>query len=219
MAPVTAAPAHSNTQSSKATHAFTEDGIVRNASRSRFMDHAGSDTGISCRNPPATSFHDADYGGRKAPIRLSPMKAPADRDSLDADLRSTLHRMQEEHARAQAALREESRLLEILNLTGQSIASQLEIDKLLQTVTDAATELTGARFGAFFYNAVNERGEEYQLYTLSGAPRAAFAKLGHPRNTALFAPTFRGEGPVRSEDVTRDPRYGSLGPHHGMPQG
>jgi signal transduction histidine kinase len=147
------------------------------------------------------------------------MKAPADRDSLDADLRSTLHRMQEEHARAQAALREESRLLEILNLTGQSIASQLEIDKLLQTVTDAATELTGARFGAFFYNAVNERGEEYQLYTLSGAPRAAFAKLGHPRNTALFSPTFRGEGPVRSEDVTRDPRYGSLGPHHGMPQG
>ena len=35
--------------------------------------------------------------------------------------------------------REESRLLELLNQTGQSIASQLAIDKLLQTVTDAAT--------------------------------------------------------------------------------
>ncbi len=114
---------------------------------------------------------------------------------------------------------EESRLLEILNQTGQSIASQLEIEKLLQTVTDAATELTGARFGAFFYNRVNHDGEDYLLYTLSGAPREAFEKFGHPRATAVFAPTFHGEGPVRSDDITKDPRYGSMGPHHGMPPG
>ena len=47
--------------------------------------------------------------------------------------------MHAEHAQAQADLREESRLLEILNQTGQAIASQLDIEKLLQTVTDAAT--------------------------------------------------------------------------------
>ena len=94
-------------------------------------------------------------------------------------LRATLARMQEEHARAQATLREQSRLLEILNQTGQSIASQLDIEKLLQTVTDAATSLTGARFGAFFYNRVNESGEDYLLYTLSGAPRAAFEKFSY----------------------------------------
>ena len=29
-----------------------------------------------------------------------------------------------------------------------------------------------------------------------------------PRNTAIFAPTFRGEGIVRLADVTADPRYG-----------
>jgi signal transduction histidine kinase len=115
--------------------------------------------------------------------------------------------------------REESRLLEILNQTGQSIASQLEIDKLLQTVTDAATDLTGAKFGAFFYNRVSEDGEDLLLYTLSGAPRAAFEKFGHPRATRVFAPTFHGEGPVRSDDITKDPRYGSMGPHHGMPPG
>src|SRR5688500_11014847 len=147
------------------------------------------------------------------------MKAAADLESTNTELRATLERMQAEHARSQAALRAESRLLEILNHTGQSIASQLAIDKLLQTVTDAATELTGAKFGAFFYNTFNESGEEYQLYTLSGAPRAAFEKFGHPRNTALFGPTFRGEGPVRSDDVTRDSRYGSMAPHHGMPPG
>src|SRR4051794_10815709 len=70
------------------------------------------------------------------------------------ELRSTLARIQEEHARSQTALRQESQLLEILNQTGHAIASQLDIEKLLQTVTDAATSLTDARFGAFFYNRV-----------------------------------------------------------------
>ncbi len=142
----------------------------------------------------------------------------AQTDSLE-ELRSTLARMHEEHAQSQAALREQSRLLEILNQTGQSIASQLDIEKLLQTVTDAATSLTGARFGAFFYNRVNESGEDYLLYTLSGAPREAFEKFGHPRATPVFAPTFRGEGTVLSGDITRDPRYGTMAPHHGMPPG
>ena len=114
---------------------------------------------------------------------------------------------------------DDARLLEILNQTGQSIASQLEIEKLLQTVTDAATELTGAKFGAFFYNRVDENGEDYLLYTLAGAPRDAFEKFGHPRATAVFAPTFHGEGPVRSDDITKDARYGTMGPHHGMPPG
>jgi signal transduction histidine kinase/CheY-like chemotaxis protein len=139
--------------------------------------------------------------------------------AANAHLRDTLDLMRAEHAQAQAALREESRLLELLNITGQSIASQLEIEKLLQTVTDAATELTGARFGAFFYNRVLESGEDYLLYTLSGAPRAAFEKFGHPRATKVFAPTFHGEPPVRSDDIMKDPRYGSMGPHHGMPPG
>src|SRR3954471_18609479 len=125
------------------------------------------------------------------------MSVPTDSQT---ELRSTLARMQEEHAQSQAALRQESRLLEILNQTGQSIASQLDLEKLLQTVTDAATSLTSARFGAFFYNRVNESGEDYLLFTLSGAPREAFEKFGSPRATAVFAPTFRGEGPVRSDD-------------------
>jgi signal transduction histidine kinase/CheY-like chemotaxis protein len=140
-------------------------------------------------------------------------------EASNAQLRETLARIEDEHARSREALHEESRMLGILNGTGQSIASQLDIDALLQTVTDATTEMTGARFGAFFYNRVNEAGEDYLLYTLSGAPREAFEKFGHPRATALFGPTFHGEGPVRIADVRKDPRYGTMGPHHGMPPG
>ena len=40
-----------------------------------------------------------------------------------------------------------------------------------------------------------------------------------PRNTAVFEPTFRGRGPVRSPDILADPRYGHNSPHKGMPTG
>jgi signal transduction histidine kinase/CheY-like chemotaxis protein len=40
-----------------------------------------------------------------------------------------------------------------------------------------------------------------------------------PGNTEVFAPTFRGEGIVRSEDITQDPRYGHHPPYYGMPEG
>jgi signal transduction histidine kinase/CheY-like chemotaxis protein len=35
----------------------------------------------------------------------------------------------------------------------------------------------------------------------------------------VFAPTFHGEGVVRLDDVTQDPRYGQNPPYHGMPKG
>lgn len=124
-----------------------------------------------------------------------------------------------ERKRTEEALQEETHHLEVLNKTGSLLASKLELETLLQTVTDAATELSGARFGAFFYNRTGDKGDIYMLYTLSGAPRAAFEKFGHPRATPLFGPTFRGEEIIRCDDVTRDPRYGQWQPFRGMPPG
>jgi PAS domain S-box-containing protein len=121
--------------------------------------------------------------------------------------------------RMEEALRDESRILELLNETGSMIASQLDLNMLVQSVTDAATQLSGARFGAFFHNVVNPQGESFVLYTLSGAPREALERFGLPRNTPLFEPTFRGQSVVRSADITQDPRYGTMMPHHGMPHG
>jgi PAS domain S-box-containing protein len=109
--------------------------------------------------------------------------------------------------------------LSILNSIGKAISENLDVQVVLQRVTDATTELTGAAFGAFFYNTIDETGESYMLYTLSGAPREAFEKFGMPRNTAVFNATFSGEGVVRVDDITKDPRYGHNTPHHGMPEG
>jgi PAS domain S-box-containing protein len=108
---------------------------------------------------------------------------------------------------------------ETLNRIGRTLASELDLDRVVQAVTDAATEVTGAKFGAFFYNVKDAAGESYTLYTLSGVARDAFAAFPMPRNTAVFAPTFTGEGIVRSEDITADPRYGKNAPYRGMPQG
>lgn len=120
---------------------------------------------------------------------------------------------------AETRARSEAQTLELLNQTGAALAAELDLDRLLQRVTDAATQLTGAEFGAFFYNGKDEQGEAYLLYALSGAPREAFEQLGHPRPTALFGPTFRGGPTIRSDDITQDSRYGQWPPHHGMPAG
>jgi PAS domain S-box-containing protein len=107
--------------------------------------------------------------------------------------------------------------LELLNVVGRSINESLDLQQILQQVTDSTTKLTGAAFGAFFYNQVNQEGESYRLYTISGILREAFANFAMPRNTALFHPTFSGEGVVRSDDITQDPRYGKNAPFFGKP--
>ncbi len=117
------------------------------------------------------------------------------------------------------ALIEQKRALEILNRAGAALARETQLEVLVQTVTDAGVALSGAEFGAFFYNLLNEAGESYMLYTLSGVPRETFSKFPMPRKTEVFAPTFAGEAIVRSDDITLDPRYGHNQPHLGMPKG
>jgi PAS domain S-box-containing protein len=120
---------------------------------------------------------------------------------------------------AEDALRSESNALEILNRTAAQVAAELDLDRVVQTVVDAGVELTGAQFGAFFYNVVDDRGESYTLYALAGAERSAFENFPMPRNTAVFAPTFEGLGIVRSDDIQQDPRYGQSEPYRGQPEG
>ncbi|MBB4569273.1 ATP-binding protein [Rhizobium leucaenae] len=124
-----------------------------------------------------------------------------------------------EEKAAATALLEQTRALAVLNRAASEISGDLDQERLVQTITDAAVEITGAEFGAFFYNVVDTLGERYTLYSLSGAPREAFSQFPMPRNTQVFAPTFTGAAVVRSPDITKDPRYGRMAPHHGMPKG
>ena len=113
------------------------------------------------------------------------------------------HDVTEQHA-TELAIRSETRKLHVLNHTGAAVAAELDVDKIVQIVTDACTELVSAQFGAFFYNVINEKGESYMLYALSGVSREHFDKFPMPRNTAVFGPTFKGIGVVRSDDICKE---------------
>ncbi len=170
------------------------------------------------------------YVGRRVPVALEEDGAPNERrldfiyqpiSNSDGTITGIFiqgHDVTEQYLGEQA-IRAESQKLNVMNRTGAKIAAELDLDKIVQIATDACTELIGAQFGAFFYNVIDDNGECYMLYALSGAAREDFDKFPMPRNTAVFSPTFNGTGIVRSDDILQDPRYGNNSPHNGMPEG
>lgn len=116
-----------------------------------------------------------------------------------------------EQSRAQKAVK-------ALNRINTALAAEHDLERLVQMVTDAGVELTGASVGAFFHNVLDESGERLHLFTLTGADREVFTKLGRPRGTKVLEPLFRNEV-IRSEDITKDSRYGFNAPYGGMPPG
>jgi len=94
--------------------------------------------------------------------------------------------------RVQEQLREETNILELLNSTGAALVQNRELHSLLQEVTDAATRISGARFGAFFYHGAGQA-----LHTLSGSPPADFQGLPHPQvRSGLAVPVLARAGEV-----------------------
>ncbi len=120
---------------------------------------------------------------------------------------------------AERAIQEQSAAVETLYSIGAALTGEFDLERLIQMVTDAGVKLTAAKFGSYFHNVMDETGERLHLFTLSGASREDFIKLGRPRATAVFGPTFRNESVVRSGDIRVDPRYGQFEPHRGMPAG
>jgi signal transduction histidine kinase len=125
-----------------------------------------------------------------------------------------------ERVRASLADAERERdVLDQLSTAGRAIAAELDHHRLAQTVIDAATQLTGAELGAFFYTATADRIDTDLRYAIAGAARHTFAGLPMPRNTELLAPAFLGQAAIRLADVTRDPRHGKNYPNRGVPDG
>src|SRR5688572_12403338 len=86
----------------------------------------------------------------------------------------------------QESLIEEACLLETLNRVGNTVAAELNIDRVVQVVTDAATELTGAAFSALFHTTIGENRQRNWLYAVSGAKREAFSDFPMSHDTPLF---------------------------------
>ncbi len=90
-----------------------------------------------------------------------------------------------------------------LNEIGPSLTAELNLNVLVQSVTEAARQLTGAQFGSFYFSPTAP-GESFALGAVAGITREEYGKF--PK-TGLFAPVFDSRGVVRIADVTADPRY------------
>jgi PAS domain S-box-containing protein len=64
---------------------------------------------------------------------------------------------------AEEIIKKYNKRLEVINTTGKTISAHLDVQVILQKVTDSCTQLSGAAFGAFFYNKVGPDGESYTL--------------------------------------------------------
>jgi PAS domain S-box-containing protein len=188
----------------------------RASSPSRLADRVALVIG-GARDQERVDMHFAAPDGRRLDVNVT--AAPLRDGSEDVIGAVIALRDITERRKARLEADQARREVEELHRVGNALASELDLERIVQTVTDSATSLTGAQFGAFFYNVVDKQGEKLTLYALSGASREAFENFGHPRPTPIFAPTFYGTAILRSDDITQDERYGRNPPNHGMPAG
>jgi diguanylate cyclase (GGDEF)-like protein/PAS domain S-box-containing protein len=111
-----------------------------------------------------------------------------------------------EREEAMRRLHDETRVLESLHAIGRRLAAELDLDTLLQEVTDAGTDVTDAAFGAFFHNAQGQEGNSYLLYAVTDAPRDVVADFPL-RAPDLFGHIFSGAAPVRIDDLRTHHRF------------
>jgi len=150
-----------------------------------------------------------DYMPKSNLKRLVPAVRRELADAVERRARRAAEWVAAESARQlEREIREQKEILETLNRAGRMLSAELDLDKLAQGVTDAATGLTGAQLGAFFYAVVDEGGERTLLYTVSGVSREVFSSCPPTLDGELFGPTVRRTAAIRSDDVRKDPRYG-----------
>jgi PAS domain S-box-containing protein len=115
-----------------------------------------------------------------------------------------------ERVRLQAEARGQAANTRVLGEIGVSLASSLDRENIVQKITAAATELTSAECGAFFYRLTDAQSGEPE--TLVGVANETFTTFARRRASTLFEHTFRGAAAIRLDDVTKDPRYGKDAP-------
>ncbi|MEP7302899.1 MAG: ATP-binding protein [Caldimonas sp.] len=121
--------------------------------------------------------------------------------------------------RAEDALKDEARVLDLLNRTGSAVASSLELNVLVQIVIDAGTQLSQAEYGAFFYDSGDGCGTAFHWHALSGLRRHSGDEPAPEQATPLFSPEFEGDQPIRFDDVLLDPRLRAVAEAHALPGG
>ena len=80
-----------------------------------------------------------------------------------------------ERRKAEEAVIDEVHTRETLSRVGAALASELDPETLIQSAIDAATALTSAQWGVFFFTVVDDSGNTHEHHAVSGLPKDAFA--------------------------------------------
>lgn len=111
------------------------------------------------------------------------------------------------------ARRVEERFRRLLS-AGVTIYSQHTLPDVLQQVVDTARDVVGARYAAL--GVLDPAGgTRLAEFVTSGLGLAARTRIGElPRGHGLLGLVIREQRPIRSADLTRDPRRHGFPPHH-----
>lgn len=120
------------------------------------------------------------------------------------------------------SLQQQAEELAQLNRIAIALTSELDLQRLLQMITDAARKVTAAQYAAFFLiPEIVDKGTHstvgFELAAISGATEriaAHFRHLGPVEGIGLLQPIFWGGESILVNDVLEDPRYAGVPKGH-----
>ncbi len=104
-------------------------------------------------------------------------------------------------------------LLDALSRAAAAVTRELSLPRTLQTITDIARELVGARYAAL---GVPSEDGGFKSFTTSGMSQEQLQKMTHePQALGLLGALLESDEPIRLDDLSEDPRSVGFGggPH------
>jgi signal transduction histidine kinase len=107
----------------------------------------------------------------------------------------------------------ESTRLRTLVETGIAISSELSLDSVLERITAAAAEVTGAKYAAL--GVIDRTGSGLERFVTHGIDHATRAEIGEdPHGRGILGVLIRDAQPLRLRDLAEDPRSVGFPPGH-----
>ena len=102
---------------------------------------------------------------------------------------------------------------ELSSDAGIALSSELSIDAVLKKIVEAATELTGAQYGAL--GVIDRTGQALERFVVTGIDADTQAMIGElPHGRGILGILIRDAKPLRLHDLSDDPRSVGFPPHH-----
>jgi PAS domain S-box-containing protein len=117
-----------------------------------------------------------------------------------------IHRAETLAALTDEKLHEEMRITETLYRLASRLVAERELSALVQIVTDEATALVGAQFGAFFDHINEDHDGGFSLSSVCGAEDSNLRGVAASPIGQMLSLIFRGGASVRIDDALADPR-------------